>query len=75
VQTTPSRPEGEEPASDGPMARPHRSYVCMAREGIANGESDPEAVPEAVATVAISTIEGALMMSKLYGTPTKFTCR
>ena len=46
------------------MARPHRSYVCMVREGIANGESNPEAVPEAVATLAISTIEGAVM-SKL----------
>jgi len=57
------------------MARPHRSYVCRVREGIANGESDPEAVLEAVATVAISTIEGAVMMSKLYGTPTKFTGR
>jgi TetR/AcrR family transcriptional regulator, transcriptional repressor for nem operon len=27
---------------------------------------DPEAGPEAVATVMISTIEGAVMMSKLY---------
>ncbi len=37
------------------------------REGIANGELDPETSPEAVATVVIATIEGAVMMSKLYG--------
>lgn len=36
------------------------------REGIANGELDPETSPEAVTTVVISTIEGAVMMSKLY---------
>jgi hypothetical protein len=47
----------------------------MVREGIANGESDPEAVPEAVATVAISTSEGDVMMSKLYRKPTKSTGR
>jgi hypothetical protein len=43
----------------------------MVHEEIANGESDPEAV----ATVAISTIEGAVMMSKLYRKPTKSTGR
>ncbi|MDQ3284451.1 MAG: TetR/AcrR family transcriptional regulator [Actinomycetota bacterium] len=41
--------------------------VRMIREGIANGELDPEVGPEALATIIISTIEGAVMMSKLYG--------
>ncbi len=41
--------------------------VRTIREGIANGELDPEAGPEALATIIISTIEGAVMMSKLYG--------
>jgi len=34
--------------------------VRTIREGIANGELDPELGPEAVATVVISTIEGAV---------------
>jgi AcrR family transcriptional regulator len=41
--------------------------VRTVREGIANGELDPEADPETLATVLISTLEGAVMMSKLYG--------
>jgi hypothetical protein len=41
--------------------------VHTIREGIANGELDPEAGPEALATIIISTIEGAVMMSRLYG--------
>jgi AcrR family transcriptional regulator len=41
--------------------------VRTVREGIANGELDPDTDPEALATVVISTIEGAVMMSKLYG--------
>lgn len=40
--------------------------VRTVREGIANGELDPETSPEALATVLISTLEGAVMMSKLY---------
>lgn len=41
--------------------------VHTVREGIATGELDPKTSPEALATVLISTIEGAVMMSKLYG--------
>ncbi|MBV9452838.1 MAG: TetR/AcrR family transcriptional regulator [Rubrobacter sp.] len=41
--------------------------VC---EGIAIGELDPGTDPEALETVLISTIEGAVMMSKLYGDAT-----
>lgn len=44
--------------------------VGAIRQGIANGELDPEICPEDLATVLISTIEGAVMMSKLYGDPT-----
>jgi len=48
------------------MAKSHRPYVPRA---IANGESDLQGV----ASVAISSTEGSVMMSKLYGAPTKFT--
>jgi TetR/AcrR family transcriptional repressor of nem operon len=41
--------------------------VRTVHEGIADGELAPETDPEALATVVISTIEGAVMMSKLYG--------
>jgi TetR/AcrR family transcriptional repressor of nem operon len=44
--------------------------VRTIREGIANGELAPETDPEALATVVISTVEGAVMMSKLYGDAT-----
>ena len=44
--------------------------VRTVREGIANGELALETGPEALATVVISTIEGAVMMSKLYGDAT-----
>ena len=48
------------------MAKPHRPYVPR---GIANGESDLEGV----ASLVISSTERSVMMSKLYGAPTKFT--
>jgi len=34
---------------------------------------DLEAVPAGVAPLAISSMEGAVMMSKLYGAPSTFT--
>jgi hypothetical protein len=47
--------------------------VRAVHEGIANGESDLEAVPKGVAPLAFSSMEGPVMMSKLYGAPTTFT--
>jgi hypothetical protein len=52
------------------MARP---LVRTFHGGIANGKSDLEAVIEGVVPLAISSTEGPVMMSKLYGAPTKFT--
>ena len=68
VQTTPGPPRGRGASKRCTCGEAHRSYVCMVREGMANVQSDPEAGPEGGATVAISTIEGAVMMSKLYRT-------
>lgn len=52
------------------MGRWQDLLLRTVREGIASGELDPETGPEALATVVISTIEGAVMMSKLYGDAT-----
>ena len=52
----PNLPRGRGASKRGTDGKAHRSYVYIVREGLVNGESDPEAVPEAVATVAISTI-------------------
>jgi TetR/AcrR family transcriptional repressor of nem operon len=47
--------------------------VRAVHEGIANGEPDLEDVPKGVAPLAFSSMEGPVMMSKLYGAPTTFT--
>jgi AcrR family transcriptional regulator len=39
------------------------------QKGIARGEIQPSVEPDVVATIIISTVEGAVMMSKLYGDP------
>ncbi len=39
------------------------------QRGIDKGEANPAADPDYIATVYISTLEGALMLSKLYGDP------
>ncbi|MBW4470272.1 MAG: TetR/AcrR family transcriptional regulator [Stenomitos rutilans HA7619-LM2] len=44
-----------------------RLIIRIIAKGIAKGEIHANADPEAAATILIATIEGALMMSKLYG--------
>ncbi len=51
------------------MGRWCGSIAQHVREGIASGEIGPEVDAEAVATVLISTLEGALMLTKLYDDP------
>ena len=47
-----------------------RSLISrLVEKGIAKGEINPKVVPEEVATIVISTIEGAIVMSKLYRDP------
>jgi TetR/AcrR family transcriptional regulator, transcriptional repressor for nem operon len=41
--------------------------IRVARKGIRIGELRPETDPEALATVVTATLEGAVMLSKLYG--------
>jgi TetR/AcrR family transcriptional regulator, transcriptional repressor for nem operon len=41
----------------------------VARKGVERGELRPDTAPDVVATVLISTLEGAIMMSKLYDSP------
>jgi AcrR family transcriptional regulator len=41
--------------------------IRVARKGIRIGELRPETDPEALATVITATLEGAVMLSKLYG--------
>jgi AcrR family transcriptional regulator len=43
--------------------------IRVARKGIRTGELRPEADPEALATVITATLEGAVMLSKLYRDP------
>jgi AcrR family transcriptional regulator len=43
--------------------------VRVVRKGIRMGELRPEIDPEALATVVTATLEGAVMLSKLYGDP------
>jgi hypothetical protein len=62
--------KGEDPATDG---RWQDLIVRTFHRGIANGESDLEAVLEGMSPLAISSTEGTVMMSKLYGAPTRFT--
>jgi AcrR family transcriptional regulator len=46
------------------------SLICrIIQKGIAKGEIQPSVEPDVVATIVISTIEGAIMMSKLYRDP------
>lgn len=44
----------------------HNLIIRIVRTGIKKGEIEPKTEPEFVATILISTIEGAVMMSKLY---------
>jgi AcrR family transcriptional regulator len=41
--------------------------IHIARKGIEYGDLQPETDPEALATILISAMEGAIMMSRLYG--------
>jgi AcrR family transcriptional regulator len=41
--------------------------IRVARKGIRTGELRPEVEPETLATVVTATLEGAVMLSKLYG--------
>jgi AcrR family transcriptional regulator len=43
--------------------------IRVARKGIRKGELRPEIDPEALASVVTATLEGAVMLSKLYGDP------
>jgi TetR/AcrR family transcriptional regulator, transcriptional repressor for nem operon len=43
--------------------------IRVVRKGIRMGELRPEIDPEALATVVTATLEGAVMLSKLYGDP------
>jgi TetR/AcrR family transcriptional regulator, transcriptional repressor for nem operon len=43
--------------------------IRVARKGIRTGELRPEIDPEALATVVTATLEGAVMLSKLYSNP------
>jgi TetR/AcrR family transcriptional regulator, transcriptional repressor for nem operon len=47
-----------------------RALICkIINKGIAKGEVQKNVEADAVATIVISTLEGAIMMSKLYGDP------
>ncbi len=52
------------------MSEWHHFIVRTATKGIAAGELLPETDPEALATVITATLEGAVMLSKLYGDTT-----
>lgn len=44
-----------------------RSLICrIIQKGITKGEIKPSIEPDVIATIIISTVEGAIMMSKLY---------
>jgi AcrR family transcriptional regulator len=45
----------------------HQFIIRTATKGIASGELSPLADPQALATVITATLEGAVMLSKLYG--------
>ena len=51
------------------MGRWHQSIQQVVRKGIKRGELPADVDPGAVATVIISTLEGSLMMTKLYNDP------
>ncbi|MCU0535738.1 MAG: TetR/AcrR family transcriptional regulator [Hydrococcus sp. Prado102] len=47
-----------------------RSLICrIIQKGITKGEIKPSIDPDVIATIIISTVEGAIMMSKLYRDP------
>jgi len=48
----------------------HAMIRRVVARGVERGELRASAEPEAIATVLISTLEGAIMMSKLYDSPT-----
>jgi TetR/AcrR family transcriptional regulator, transcriptional repressor for nem operon len=48
----------------------HEFIARTARKGITVGELRPETDPEALATIITATLEGAVMLSKLYGDTT-----
>jgi hypothetical protein len=47
----------------------HRLIGRTVKDGLERGELRPEADPRALATLVTATMEGALMLSKLYGDP------
>lgn len=47
----------------------HKLIGRTVKEGVARGELRPEANPYTVASVMTATLEGGLMLSKLYGDP------
>ena len=47
----------------------HRSIRLVVRKGINRGDVQRDLDPEAIATIMIATLEGSLMMTKLYGDP------
>jgi len=51
------------------MAEWQELIIRTARKGIKAGDLRPDTDPEALATVITATLEGAVMLSKLYGDP------
>lgn len=51
------------------MDRWRQLIVRIVVKGISRGEISPDTDPEEVATLTIATLEGAIMLSKLYGDP------
>jgi AcrR family transcriptional regulator len=49
------------------MDRWRRLIHRIVKQGIQSGELSPTTKPETVATIVIATLEGALMLTKLYG--------
>jgi hypothetical protein len=49
------------------MSRWRNLIHQVVQQGIEAGEIQPTVNPDAVATILISTLEGSLMMTKLYG--------
>ena len=68
VEADDSDPVLKEKAKEA-MTGLHKLIGKITKEGVESGELSPEADPYEVATIVTATLEGALMLSKLYDDP------
>jgi len=68
VEADDSEPVLKEKAREG-MTGLHKLIGSITKEGVRGGELSPEVNPYEVASILTATLEGALMLSKLYDDP------